>query len=74
MQLTDVIDISLSSSHIIALDRHNQAYAWGWNGSGECGVNSTAEWINTPTRIPSLDDCQILQIIAGDNASFIKYQ
>ena len=59
--------------HILALDRQNRVHGWGNNDYGRCGVDSSADWINTPTRLPQMNNCQILQTVAGAYHSFIKY-
>ena len=74
MQLDAVIDISMDSRHILALDRQNRVYGWGQNDYGECGVNSGSNWINTPTHLPNMNGFRVLQIVAGYWNSFIKYQ
>merc|ERR1712179_214215 len=59
-ELTDVVDISISHQHILALTANNELFAWGYNGYGQCGVGSDAKYIPTPTRVVGLEDKEIL--------------
>ena len=44
--LNCVTDISLNYKHILAVDKNNEVYAWGYNQSGRCGVDSDETWVN----------------------------
>ena len=59
------------SGHILALNETGQLFAWGWNGTGQCGVNSTNEYINSPTRVTGLDAYKVLKISAGECNSLL---
>ena len=74
IQLDDVVDISVGGAHVLALDRQDRVFAWGENECGQCGVNSSAEWINTPTHVPNVEIYRVLQITTGKLISVIKYQ
>ena len=68
IQIDKLVDISLRYKHILAITADNRVYSWGYNKYGHCGVHSNSEWINEPTLVPSLTDCDILQIKAGLSA------
>ena len=36
-----IIDVEMSSYHVIALDNNGSIYCWGLNSNGRCGVDST---------------------------------
>lgn len=72
--LTGVVDISLTSHHILALTSNNELFAWGVNEHGECGIGSTIEYISKPSRVLGLKNCEILQVSAGNYKSVIKFK
>ena len=72
--LTDVVDISMSGWHILALTGRNELFAWGDNDDGKCGVGSEDDYISKPTRVAGFEDKDILQISAGLFTSLIKYK
>ena len=82
--IRDVVDISLTHGHILALTKSNELFSWGNNESGCCGVGdldrcstcnrSSGKSIMTPMRVHGLQDCQILQLSTGSDCSLIKYK
>ena len=72
IELTSVADISMKFHHILALTNSGELYAWGHNGYGECGVGSSDDHIDKPTRVRGLDDYEIRQISAGYNYSLLR--
>ena len=71
--LENVIDISLKYGHILAKTTKG-VFAWGWNGYGQCGVDSNAHQIQEPTRVQIQDGFVVLDISAGFHHSILKCQ
>jgi len=72
MELSKIVKISLTSIHILAMDKEGRVFAWGWNGYGRCGVDSSADQITKPTRLPISRTFAVVDISAGFNHSIIK--
>jgi alpha-tubulin suppressor-like RCC1 family protein len=70
--LSNIIDIAMGWSHLLALTRDKQLLAQGWNASGQCGVNTNSDKIEQAMTIRGLQNRQVLQISAGRAHSFIK--
>ena len=67
IELPDVIDISLTFAHILAMTTTGQVFAWGRNrflDSGTCGVG-TSSIVDKPTRVSFPDDVTVVEISAG---------
>lgn len=70
----DVVDISMGTSHLLALNKHGQVYGYGSNLHGQLGVGrdiSLVPLLNDdykPIIIPNLNN--IIQIVASDDTSF----
>lgn len=63
--LTGIIAISAGASFSLALKNDGTVWAWGTNGFGECGVNSTQSMFLTPVKVIGLSG--ITAISAGGN-------
>jgi len=72
MELSKIVKISLTSIHILAMDKEGRVFAWGWNGYGRCGLDSSADQITKPTRLPISSTFAVVDISAGFNHSIIK--
>jgi alpha-tubulin suppressor-like RCC1 family protein len=67
-----IIDISGSGGHVLALTSDGRVFAWGSNGSGQLGNNSTT---NSPLPVAvdtsgALSGQTVVAIAAGENHSF----
>jgi len=60
----EIKKIVCGSHHTVLLDGNGNAYAWGRNNFGQCGVNSKDDVIKEPTRV-ELDN--VLDIATGGN-------
>ena len=72
IQLDNISAISLKRYHILALNQNGVVYAWGDNGSGECGVDSNDGWIEKPTRVAIPDEYTVIDVSAGISHSMFK--
>ena len=52
--LASVVAIASSGQATFAVKSDGTVWAWGWNDSGELGIGTPDESVNTPVRIPSL--------------------
>ena len=59
-----IVDISVGSSHTLALSNRGEVWGWGRNNFGQLGLEGT-EWLDEPRVIRELSDKFILQISAG---------
>ena len=59
-----IVDISVGSSHTLALSSRGEVWGWGRNNFGQLGMEGT-EWLEEPRVIRELSDKFILQISAG---------
>ncbi|MBB4907960.1 RCC1 domain-containing protein [Actinophytocola algeriensis] len=66
--LTGVVAIASSGQATYAVKSDGTMWAWGWNASGELGIGSSAEYVATPTRIPSLSG--VVSAGAGSNSGY----
>lgn len=41
--LTNIIEVACGPRHTLALDSNRRVWAWGYNGDGELGINSTTQ-------------------------------
>jgi alpha-tubulin suppressor-like RCC1 family protein len=48
---TNVVSVSTSSTHTLALTSAGEVWAWGRNTSGEIGNNSTGTSVNSPFKV-----------------------
>ncbi|AFC99501.1 Alpha-tubulin suppressor and related RCC1 domain-containing protein [Methanocella conradii HZ254] len=58
--LHDIIAISTSGTHCLALRRDGTVWAWGWNVAGQLGIGTTSEGEYTPVQVPGLSDIKII--------------
>ena len=73
MEIDNVIDISVGEFHMLALDKDNHVFAWGLNKYGQCGVGLEDHHILTPTKLPGIEGCKILQLATGGTHSLVRY-
>ncbi len=64
--MTNVKQVAAGSDHMVAIKKDGSLYAWGYNGHGQIGDNSTTGRV-TPTRITNTND--FVAVGAGDNHS-----
>lgn len=64
--LLDIVSVAAGYSHSLALDYNGRVYAWGSNGSGQLGNNTTVN-SNTPQVVQTIK--QAVQISAGNETS-----
>ena len=62
-----IISIKRLKNTIIAIDEHGNAYSWGANLSGECGLNNVDSPITVPTKINIGDNEKISKMVNGEN-------
>jgi alpha-tubulin suppressor-like RCC1 family protein len=72
VKLSNITTISLKSAHILAINDAGTVFSWGDNRKGECGVDSSADQITEPTRVPIPDNFSVVDISAGWCHSTIK--
>ena len=73
VQLTDVVEISLSYEHILARTKESKVYAWGWNSDKQCGFGSREWAIKKPRLIKDLSGYNVTKISAGNSHSLVKF-
>jgi len=74
--LSDTVDIvyvsaGRSGTHSLAVDSNGYVYAWGNNGSGQCGIGSTGGNLLTPYLVLD-DDPETEDVYLGDVATIIQ--
>lgn len=60
--LTDIIYISGGEKHSLALKNDSTVWVWGWNGTGQLGINTTVGK-NTPVKVLGLGGTNFLDNI-----------
>ncbi len=60
--LADIVAIAAGQHHSVALAADGTVYTWGFNDSGQLGINTTLD-VPTPTAVPGLP--RIREISAG---------
>lgn len=65
--LHDIIAISTSGTHCLALRRDGTVWSWGWNVAGQLGIGTTSRGEYTPVQVPGLSN--VKKISAGDSYS-----
>ncbi len=68
--LTNIVGIDAGSLHSFALRDDGRVFAWGGNGSGQCGVGSLAD-VLVPTMLTSLTNISDVQG-GGSHSVFLK--
>ncbi len=58
--LTDIVAIAAGTQHSLAVKRDGSAWGWGNNEYGQISNLLETEEVLTPTRIPNLDNAQIV--------------
>ena len=71
-KIDNVIDIAVGCGHILALTSENKLFAWGWNNSCQCGIDTDNGELAEPMLVEGLENLEILQITAGRAHSTIK--
>ncbi len=66
--LSDIISIAAGYSHSLAADSKGQVYAWGSNGSGQLG-NNTTDNSSTPKAVLNVKNA--MQVSAGNETSMV---
>ena len=66
--LSGVIAVASSGQATYAVKSDGTVWAWGWNGSGELGIGTSADYVVTPTRIPSLSG--VVSVGAAGNTGY----
>ena len=56
-----IIEIASGARHSLAIDSSGKVYAWGYNGSGQLGNNSTVNAL-TPVAVQAPADKNIIQV------------
>jgi len=74
--LSDTVDIvyvsaGRSGTHSLVVDSNGYVYAWGNNGSGQCGIGSTGGNLQTPYLVLD-DDPNTTDVYLGDIATIIQ--
>ena len=79
VQITNVVEISLSYKHILARTKESKVYAWGWNQLKQCGFSEArGRWeqeptIKKPQLIKDLLGYNVTKISAGNKHSLVKF-
>ena len=66
-----IVDIS-NSGQMQALTANGELYMWGYNDSGEVGVNTFDKYITTPTKV-TFDTNTSSQIASADTNTYLSY-
>jgi alpha-tubulin suppressor-like RCC1 family protein len=53
--LRNIVDISASYAHVLALDNDGKVWVWGHNENGQLGLGYTSDLVKIPTMIDDLD-------------------
>lgn len=61
--------LSAGDAHVLALATDGTVWAWGENGSGQLGDESTVDR-SEPIAVHGLSDVTVRQVVAGGNTSF----
>ena len=67
--LEGVVDIAAGAYHSLALKGDGTVYAWGYNGLGQIGDNSTTQR-NTPVQVNSVGGTSVLDNIISLSAGY----
>lgn len=71
-RLQNVVDISMTRRHILALTTSGGVFAWGDNDWGECGIDSDGHPLDQPTRVKGIEAYEVHQISAGSDYSLLR--
>ena len=71
-RINQAVDIAIGGCFMLVLTAENQLYAFGKNDCGQCGNESTREFIERPVQVRNLDNLRIKQISAGYDHCLIK--
>ncbi|CAH1759875.1 6912_t:CDS:2 [Entrophospora sp. SA101] len=67
----NIVAISISSLHNVAIDNQGKAYSWGCNDEGALGRNTDKIDEFTPAQVEGVDDVVIVKAACGDNITFL---
>ena len=62
--------VSAGDAHVLALATDGTVWAWGENGSGQLGDESTVDQ-STPVAVHGLSNVTVREVVAGGNTSFL---
>ena len=65
--LSGVVEISSGYQHTVALKADGSVWAWGWNGQGQLGTNSTTD-SHTPVQVLGVGGTGVLGNVIGISA------
>ena len=68
----EIVCISGSSQHFLAVSKDGKAYAYGTNNSGQLGLGEETEEVSSFTRIQSLENYEIRAAYAGNSHSLFE--
>jgi len=60
--------------HCLLLFENNDLYSWGWDGDGECGINSHSLEIQTPKKIEFFRNKKIKDIRCSHSSSYVQLE
>ena len=63
--LNNIVALSAGEWHSLALCRSGYVWAWGWNGDGQIGIDSTANIYSTPRRVHGVEGAGYLNLTAS---------
>ena len=67
--LADIVHVSASGSHSIAVDSSGCAWVWGLNLAGQLGLGHTSA-VSTPTRVAALEGRRVRQVACAGGVKF----
>ncbi|KHJ41341.1 regulator of condensation [Trichuris suis] len=68
---TTIVDIAVGGWHTLALTDAGTVYAWGWNESGQLGLNQKEKVVDTPVAVPIPEEYRAVAIACGGRHSLI---
>ncbi|CAJ0751964.1 2010_t:CDS:2 [Entrophospora sp. SA101] len=67
----NIVAISVSSLHNVAIDDQGRVYSWGCNDEGALGRNTDKIDEFIPAQVEGVDDVRIVKAACGDNITFL---
>src|SRR5699024_2316989 len=66
----NIVDVSCSEDHVVAICSQGRAYAWGRNRHGKLGVKLGPDsTVRKPTRVCLPDTVRLKQVVCGPDAT-----